>query len=814
MGNDSAPPSGQPVSLDALRVEGARLRWCCDESSLAFETTAELEPLAGVIGQDDAIEALRFGLEINAPGQNIFVRGLTGTGRMSLLEELMQQISPACPLADDRCYVHNFEHPSRPSLITLGRGQARPFAARIDELIEFIRSDLVPHLSSESMRTRQAALEEEVQRRMRSLDEPLQKELAANELALMPVKMGQTVKPAIFPVRNGKPVSPDEFAQLRSQGQIDDETARRIQEKSNEFAKRLREVGEKIAEIQEVHRTALRQLFEDESRSVLDDWITRIERQFPDEAVGRFLSGMVEDLVGKRLGQLKESTDFLAQYRVNVVQPHGVDDGCPIVIENVPTIQNLLGSIEREFLPGGMVRSDHMSIQSGALLRADGGYLILEARDVLNEPGAWKVLVRTLRSGRLEVIPTEFQAFWAGPSLKPEPIEVNVKVILLGDPGLYQLLDHADPDFSHLFKVVADFDTTIDRDQRGVELYARVLARIAKKEKLLPFSRTAVAALTEHGARIAGQRERLTTRFGRLADLAREAAFAAGKQGKSRVDGEEVREAVRSNRRRGDLPARRFRRMISEGLIQIETSGMQVGQINGLAVVHAGPLTYGFPSRITATVGAGTAGAINIEREAQLSGAIHTKGFYILGGLLRHLLRTNHPLAFSASIAFEQSYGGIDGDSASGAEMCCLLSALTGVALRQEVAMTGAIDQRGHVQVVGAVAEKIEGFYDTCLDTGLSGSQGVIIPRACLEDIMLRPDVVAACDEGTFHVYAVHTIHEALEVLTGQPAGRCNESGEYPDGTLLHAAVAKVREYWQMAGADPNRAAKSDAEVE
>ena len=419
---------------------------------------------------------------------------------------------------------------------------------------------------------------------------------------------------------------------------------------------------------------------------------------------------------------------------------------------------------------------------------------------MLAEPGAWRALARTLRTGKLEIGVHEPSLLGFTSPLTPEPIDVNVKVVLIGGPEIYALLDHADPDFPHLFKVLADFDSTIPAEPAGVEGYAGVLARITSEEGLPPFRACAVSALAEHGARISGRRDRLTTRFGRLADLAREAAWLARKEGRELVTQEYVRASIARGRQRADLPARRFRRLVREGTLRIETRGEAVGQINGLAVVSAGPLTYGFPSRITATIGPGSSGVINIERESQLSGAIHTKGFYILGGLLRHLLRgMGMPLAFSASIAFEQSYGGIDGDSASGAEMCCLLSALTGVPLSQSFAMTGAIDQFGAIQAIGAVSEKVEGFYDTCTDAGLTGEQGVLIPRSNLVDLMLRPDVAAACSEGRFHVYAVDTIFEALEVLSGMEAGRADEDGLYPEDSLLALAMERAAEFLLVA---------------
>jgi len=361
------------------------------------------------------------------------------------------------------------------------------------------------------------------------------------------------------------------------------------------------------------------------------------------------------------------------------------------------------------------------------------------------------------------------------------------------------MLDLYDPEFSHMFKVLADFDDSIPRDKTGMHYYAGILAKVAADEGLLPFDRSGVLAMVEHGARICGQRDRLTTRFGRLADIAREAVYLTKKEGRELVTQADVYEAIRRGRHRADLPARKYRDLMTNGTIRIQTEGEAVGQINGLAVIQSGPLTYGFPSRITSSIGVGTSGTVNIEREAELSGAIHTKGFYILGGLLRNLLRTKHPLAFSASVAFEQSYGGIDGDSASGAEMICLLSSLTGVPLRQDLAMTGAIDQMGHIQPVGATTEKIEGFFAVCEARGFNGTQGVVIPAANARELMLNPMVVEACAAGKFRVYPVDTIHDALEIFTGWTAGSADADGQYPPDTLLNLAQHRAQEYWRMA---------------
>jgi ATP-dependent Lon protease len=791
-------------------IAAERLRWQCLAESLPFASTDEVEPIPGVVGQDAAIEALRFGLETRAPGQNVFVRGLMGTGRMTLVRRVLEELQPTCPDPKDRCYVHNFSQPDRPRLISLPRGGGRRLRRLIDEMADFIRDDLRRALTADRIQSRRSEIDQAAQEQVKEVVAPFEKALDQAGLALVTLPMGPVGHSVIFPVVEGKPVSPQEFEWLHDQGKISDEQLNAFRDQREAFENELEEIHRKVHEIRRKHAESVGPFLEGEARSILAEFVARILAEFSQPQVKTFLSEVIDDVVEQRLDGLGGEEDFTRLYRVNVLLLQADGAPCPIVIESSPTMANLLGTVDRQLGPMGASHSDHMMIRGGALLRADGGYLILEARDVLVEPGAWKVLVRTLRTGRLEIVPPEMSQAWWSPSLKPEPIDVNVKVVLLGDASLYYLLDSMDYDFPDLFKVLADFDTVIPRDEQGIEHYAGVLARIVKEEQLPPLDRSAVAALVEHGARIAAKGSKLTARFGRLADIAREGAFIATKRQSPHVAGTDVLEAIRRTKRRADLPSRRFRELLADGTICIQTRDSAVGQINGLAVLQAGPLTFGFPARITATIGPGTAGVINIEREAALSGAIHTKGFYILGGLLRRLLQTDHPLAFDASVAFEQSYGGIDGDSASGAEICCLLSALTDVPIRQNLAMTGAIDQVGHLLAVGAVNEKVEGFFDTCSDLGSSDGAGVIIPRANAVDLMLRHDVVEACAEGRFRVYAVETVHEAIELLTGVPAGARDAQGAFPDGSLLGLAVTRAREYWLKAAA-PAPAARAAA---
>ncbi|MCO6435861.1 MAG: AAA family ATPase [Phycisphaerae bacterium] len=775
------------------------LRWTCDPKALPFASTADIEPLIGVIGQDSAVEALRFGLEIHAPGQNVYVRGLSGTGRMTLVRGLLEETRLECPEASDRCYVNNFASPDRPRLITLPRGKARSFQRRIDEMVDFIRDRLEPTLTSEPMQVRRAALEQATQKEIERITQPFEETVKQAGLALVSIPSEPVAQAALFPTVEGRPVPPEEWEQLQSDGAVTKEHAEQIKEKHDAFLPQLRAVLRQVNEVRRRHVEAMNGLAERTIRSVLVEYVESISAEYSQPEVKAFLDEAVDEVVTLRLRGVSFDEEQARRFGVNVLLCRREGHACPIVVENTPTIGNLLGSIDQRFDMRERGRSDHMMIRAGAILRADGGYLILDALDVLREPGAWKVLVRTLRTGRLEIMPPEMVFPWWTPGLKPDPIDVNVKVVLLGGYDTYYLLDGYDPDFPHLFKVLADFDSAIPRDDRAMAQYGGVLARIVHDEGLVHFDRGGVAALIEHGARIAGRGVHLTTRFGRLADIAREASFIARKEGKKQAGAAEVKDAILRSKRRASLPSKRYRELLAGGKIRASVTGAVVGQVNGLAVIHAGPLTYGFPTRITATIGPGTAGVINIDREADLSGAIHTKGFYILGGLLRHLLRTEHPLAFHASIAFEQSYGGIDGDSASAAEICCLLSALTDVPLRQDLAITGAIDQMGNILPIGAVNEKAEGFFDTCNDLGLTGTQGVIVPETNADDLMLREDVVEACRNGRFHVYAVRDVRAALEILTGLKAGEPDVQGIYPDDSLLSVAAAKAFEYWIKA---------------
>jgi predicted ATP-dependent protease len=764
------------------------LRWSCPSTALDFATTDDVAPVNGVVGQQTAKDALRFGLRISAPGQNIYVRGQDGTGRQTLVKALIEDVRDERGPRPDHVLVHDFSRPDRPVVLALAPGTAPAFAAALLDIETFAGHDLEAAIEGPAAQERIAWVRVAIQAEITALMDPFEAELAEAGLVLRAAQTADATRPILLPIIDGEPATPQVISQLQASGELSGEAIAELQARVLAHQPRMVAVTREVAALQRAAQVRTTQAMRAYVAELVSELTAPIAAAHPEPAVAEWL-----DKLAQHLARHGPAADEAARrrLRVNVIATRAPGEPAPAIVDNAPTAAGLLGSVDAIVLPDGTAVADHLTARPGTLLRADGGYLLLEAADLVTEPGTWRALIRTLRAGRVNWFTRESGG---GPSLVPHSIPIDVKVVLLGPPGLYALLDANDPEFSELFKVLADFETVIDRDDDGVRMYAAVLARLAADCDLPPFDASAVGALVEHGARIAGQDRKLTARFGRLGDIAHEAAFVAREAEATIITAAHVNQTVRRTKARGALPAARFQESVTQGSKLVAVSGTVVGQINGLAVLHAGPLTYGFPVRISATLGPGTGGTVNIEGEADLSGSIHTKGFHILSGVLRTLLPTDHPLAFDASIAFEQSYGGIDGDSASGAEACCLLSALTRIPIRQDLAMTGAIDQHGRILPIGAVSEKIEGFHDVCRAVGFTGTQGVVIPRSNAGALMLRDDVVESARSGSFHIYVVDTIHEVLELFMGRPAG--DVSAGYAEGTILGAAIDRAKHLW------------------
>ncbi|TVQ89971.1 MAG: ATP-binding protein [Deltaproteobacteria bacterium] len=774
------------------------LRWTCNPENLGFATTSDVEPLRGVVGQPMAVEALRFGLETDAPGHNVFVRGLIGTGRLTLVRDFLRSMEDRGPDAPDRVFVHNFQAPDRPRLITLPRGRASAFSEEMQRLVRFIEKELPSRVHGEAGRRIEAALQERAEQELSEFSDPLEARLAEQGLALALHQTDDESPPRaiVVPMLDDEALGPEEVKQALLDERLTEADLERLQAAADELNDEVEQFNAQALAVGTRHRERMREAMQELARKALKEIVPGVKASFPEAA--SHLDALVEDVVTRRLDDLEEP-DFTLLYDANLLVAQGDGVRRPVILDHAPSVSSLLGTLDPVVLPDGRTHAPHMGVHGGALVRADGGTLVLDARDLATTPGAWQALTRTLRSGCVELRPGDGESTGGRtPSLKPDPIPVDVKVVLLGEYDVYEALDSADPDFPHLFKVLVDFDDVLPRDDAGVAMYAGVLARIFQDERLPPLTAAAVAAIAEHGARIASRPDALTSRFGRIVDIAREALWVARQAGQDLIDADHVLEAIRRTKERAGLPGRQFRERLRRGSLRIETSGHRIGQINGLAVTQAGQLTYGFPSRITASIGPGSQGTVNIQGEAKMSGPIHNKAFHILRGALRSLLPTQHPLSFDASVAFEQSYGGIDGDSASAGQALALISALSGVPLDQGIAITGALDQRGQILPVGAVNEKIEGFFDACAARGLTGTQGCVLPATNASELVLRPDVVQACREGAFAVWPVDSLHQALALLTGLDPGTLSERGAYAPGTVLFRAMAGARRLWQQ----------------
>ncbi|MEM8593352.1 MAG: AAA family ATPase [Pseudomonadota bacterium] len=780
-----------------------QLHWVCDPKTLNVEVTEQMAQ--GIVGQDIALKAIEYSLLSQTRGQNVFVRGVSGSGRMTSVMKLLNGLSPKLNASDcyDLCYVHNFSQADKPRLLKLPVSSAKRFRRMLASFIDFVRSELPSFLEDDESQSTQATLLDSLQKKLALLSKPFNEELAEKQMTLLPVGQGNASQQMIVPLINGKAVGPQEYQQLVKDGEVSADLQVHFKETHAYFMKALKKLNREAFVLNQEHADRMFSYGETLVRGALDGFVQAIKSQYDDPSVALFLDEVVDDVVDHVLSGKLHEIDFDIRYGINVVLEHDDKMDAPIIIENSPSLYNLIGAVE-PFWEEQTPKSDYRGVRAGAILRAHGGYLILDVNEILSEPGAWRALMRTLKTGVLEIVPKEMGMYMPHMVVKPESIKVRLRVVLMGDAKSYYLLRQHDLDFAENFKVLSDFDVEMENCQRALDQYVYVVAYVVNKENLLPFSKSAIAALCEYGMRQAGHRSKLSTRFGRIADLVRESAFIATQTMSSSVEREHIQQAVSDMSERNMLPSRKFKELINRGTIIIQTTGEVIGQVNGLAVMSSGEVSFGFPARITATIGAGRAGLIDVEGRSSLSGSIHTKGVNILGGLLRHLLQLTHPLSFSASLAFEQSYGGIDGDSASGAETCCLLSALTGIPINQGFAMTGAIDQHGHIQAIGGVNEKIEGFFDACKHIGLTGTQGVIIPQSNVESLMLREDVVEAVRDGHFSVHAVETIYQALEVLTGVKAGEQDANGVYPEGSLLAKAQQQATQYWKETLVSPD----------
>jgi ATP-dependent Lon protease len=791
-----------------------KLRWSCCPDFIPVASSAEARPCEEIIGQERALRAIQTGLDIKSLGYNIFITGMVGTGRTTTVKQLLERLEKGDRTPDDLLYVNNFKYPDEPVLIVLPAGQGREFSEAMGRLIEALRTNIPDLLKSPYYTERRDALVETQQKKQREILQRFEEEVSEQGFSVVQVQMGLFTRPDLIPMVDGQPTPFAKLDGLVKEKKFPKERFEALRAKYEELTAKLETVFESLREIDEETRALLKGWDEESISPVIKGGIAAVRARFAFPKIGAYLDEVEKALI-KSIDAFKaqkkedrekdkDGPDDLLEYRVNLLVDNSDQRGAPVVMETNPNYVNLFGSIESTYSRVGMGQTDFTMIKAGSFLKANGGYLVINALDALVEPGVWATLKRTLRNQIFEIQNYLQMYLFSSARLKPEPVRSDVKVVMIGDASIYNLLYFMDEDFKKIFKIKAEFDSEMDKGEKAVGDYVRFVRKICDEDHLRPLDRDGLAALIEYGTRIAGRQRKLSTRFHVIADVVRESCYWAGRNKKSSVGREDVEKAVRERHARVSLIEDKIQEMIEEGTILIDTEGAVVGQVNGLSVYDMGQFQFGKPARITARTAMGRAGVINIEREADLSGPTHNKGVLILGGYLRGKYATQRPLSLTASLAFEQSYGGVDGDSASSTEVYAILSSLSGLPLRQDLAVTGSLNQKGEIQPIGGVNEKIEGFFDVCRAKGLTGSQGVLIPRQNVQNLMLRSEVVAAVQEGKFHVYPVRTIDEGVEILTGVEAGEAAEDGSYPEGTvhfLVDRELQRLAKGWKAFAA-------------
>ena len=772
----------------------------CDPAELPFELVGELEDLLQPIGQDRAVEAVEFAIAMRRKGYNVYALGASGTGKHTIVQDLLKHRAESSQTPPDWCYVNNFTDPQKPRRLQLPPGRANGLRDAMKRLVEELRAALPAAFERDDYRARREVIDQQFKQRNEEAFGELQRQGEQKGISMLRTPMGL----ALAPRRNGKVLTPEMFEALP------ESERERIQRDLEETQGELEAVMQQVPQWEREHREALRELNRNTTGAAIALMMDELRAgycDFPDvvqhlDAVERDIKENADDFLTPP--QLPEGIPMpspiegamtearFRRYQVNVIVDNGGQHGAPVIYEDNPTHQTLVGRVEYMARFGTLV-TDFNLLTPGALHRANGGYLMLYAQRLLEGNFGWASLKRALNAGEIRTETLEQLLSLASTvSLQPEPIPLDVKIVLLGPPVLYYLLSALDDDFKELFKIAADFDDRVERSAETTLLYARFIGGVVRREKLLPFDRGAVARVIERAARLTGDADRLSAGLREIVDLLQEAEQLAAGAGKTTVTGDEVQKAIDAQFRRGDRIYRRLQAEIGRKTIRIETDGEVVGQVNGLSVMSLGGLSFGNPSRITARIRLGRGEVVDIEREVELGGPLHSKGVLILSGFLGGRFGGIRPLSLNASLVFEQSYGGVDGDSASAAELFALLSALAEAPINQSFAVTGSVDQLGRIQAIGGVNEKIEGFFDACRITGFTGRQGVIIPASNVKHLMLRQDVVAAAAEQRFRIVPIETVDQGLALLTGLPAGEPDAEGNYPADTVNYRIAARL----------------------
>jgi predicted ATP-dependent protease len=814
------------VDTNSKKVPVERLRWRCNPGLFPFKTTEEIPPLEGILGQDRALTALKTGLEIESPGYNIFVSGLTGTGRTTTIKTTLEKFLKPGPAPDDILYVYNFKNPDSPTAILLSAGEGGRLKKMMESLITNLTTVIPQVLASQDFKNSIKNVVEDFRNRQKELVNRIKLKSQEEGFSLVQVQVGPFQRPVLLPNFQNQPTPLEKLETMVEAGEFPKDRFEELKEKSFQLNNELENIQRATVDIEKELKKSIESLEVEAVRPLVEEQVKTISEAFKVEPVTRYLADLQNDIIQNVSFFKDEETPQAPQmpfpfmgggpersplwrYEVNLLVDNSETKGPPVVLETNPSFGNLFGVIERSIDRTGTMSTDFTRLKAGSIHRANGGYLIINAFDLLTEPGGWRGLKRVLKNRKIEFQMLEPLLIFAAFSMKPEAIDSAVKVIMVGDPYIYYFLLAQDDDFSMIFKIKSDFDPVMENNDEHLTGYASFVRKITAEEKLPPFANTAVASLVEYGVRESRNQKKISSRLADVADLIREAAYWAKTDSRAVVEMADVERAITEKQRRLTMVYDKVKERIKEGVIMIDTDGTGVGQVNGLAVYSLGNTSFGAPSRITAVTSLGRAGIINIEREAKLSGSTHDKGVLILTGYLRGRYAQDAPMTLSASLCFEQSYYGVDGDSASSTELYALISSITELPLRQDIAVTGSVNQKGDVQPIGGVNEKIEGFFDVCSDRGLTGTQGVMIPSTNVDDLMLRNDIVQAVQQGKFHIWSVSSIDEGIEVLTGVPAGQKGADGGYPAGSVNAIMVEKLREIHKKLK-DVDKADKKD----
>lgn len=793
------------INFASREVPVEKLRWRCDLNKLTFKDTCEIKACDEIIGQERALKAIRLGLEIEGMGYNVFVTGLSGTGRTTTIKCLLEEIDKKKKLPRDICYVNNFKDPDMPQAIILKPGVGKKFRRDMNLLIDQMKKNIPGVFESEEYQKKQKNIVETLREKGKDVFRELEKKLSKDGFTTIQIQSGRFPRVDIAPLIKEKPINIDELEKIAEEGKFPKEEFKKLKEKYREFSSDLLEAINTSNKIEKEIRERVEELNQKTLLPIVESAISEIKEKYKDyKKIEKYLEDVKSDILEnferfvrdasqtKQAAPREEPKDTFNEYKVNVLIDNSDVKGSPIIIETNPIYKNLFGTIERTWDRTGVWQTDFTKIKAGSFLKANKGYLVINALDAMIEPGVWQTLKRTLRNRVMEI--QSYDPFYMSniSALKPEPIDIDVKVIMIGDNYLYHLLYSHDDDFKKIFKVKAEFDSVMDKKEEGIAQYATFVSKICIQENLIPFDNTAIGAIIEYGVRLAGDQLKISTRFNKIEEIVKEASFWAKKDGLRLVSEEYVDKAIEEKDNRVRLSEDRLQEKIHRGSLMIDTDGTVVGQVNGLAVYDTGDYSFGIPSRITAKTSMGRDGIINIEREADLSGKTHNKGVLILEGYLRSKYAQDKPLTLSTSLCFEQSYGGVDGDSASSTEVYAILSSLSELPLRQDIAVTGSVNQKGEIQPIGGVNQKIEGFFDACKAKGLTGNQGVMIPHLNIDNLVLRKDIVKAVGEKKFHVYSVKTIDEGIEILTGKKAGKLLKDGNYEKGSVNYLVNQKL----------------------